>query len=254
MGPRLLPSGLSVTHVLCCGKVSMEGSWLQSLLTLQFLAKQQVPDWNWCFHIYDCHFQWTISIWKSRIYLKAKQVYWGWHFNILQERKCFSFPSLDTELAKWWVIAARRSEFSCWVYEFLFKKNACLKDNPTLFIVTFPNFFCRRQGIAKTLGCCHWNKWKCHIHPFNISKPAYFQFHFKFPFCALLLLPNMKGPRTNALTVALKWNFEFDLHIDWKRIQFICRQQRILLGLWVIKEQELTVSKTNTLFTSYPSI
>lgn len=133
-------------------------------------------------------------------------------------------------------------------------KNACLKDNPTLFIVTFPNFFCRRQGIAKTLGCCHWNKWKCHIHPFNISKPAYFQFHFKFPFCALLLLPNMKGPRTNALTVALKWNFEFDLHIDWKRIQFICRQQRILLGLWVIKEQELTVSKTNTLFTSYPSI
>ena len=81
------------------------------------------------------------------------------------------------------------------------------------------------------------------IHPFNISNPACFQFHFKFSFCALLLSPNMKGPRTNALTVILKWNFEFYLHIDWKRIQFICRQQRILLGLWVIKETRVNSFK-----------
>lgn len=122
MGPGLLPKGPFVTHELFCGEVSMEGSWLQSLLTLRFLAKHQVLDWNWCFHIYDCHFKRTISICKNRIYLKIfkeqnlpKQVYRGWCFNILQERKCSSFPSLDTELAKWWGIAARRSEFSCWV-------------------------------------------------------------------------------------------------------------------------------------------
>lgn len=104
---------------------------------------------------------------------------------IFSRKEMLQLCSLDTELAKWWVIAARRSEFSCFVYEFLFKKNACLKDNSTLFIVTFPNFFCRRQGIAKTLGCCHWNKWKCHIHPFNISNLLIFSFTLSSFLCPL---------------------------------------------------------------------
>ena len=65
----------------------------------------------------------------------------------------------------------------------------------------------------------HWavaieiNKNAC-IHPFDISSAACLQFHFMSSFHALLLSPNMKSPRTNALTVILKWNFEFDLHID----------------------------------------
>lgn len=142
---------------------------------------------------------------------------------------------------------------SAWVFLAEFRKVcASLMDKLTNPIYNnLSRLFYVGHEIAETSGYYHWNKWKCQYPPIQHWQSCLFSvsLYVFLPCCLAVTQYERSKDRCS--------HFYFKIH-PWVWLENYlkkntCRQQRIFLGLWVVKEQESTISNTKTLFTVYQS-